>query len=103
MKKSYPFLGRIFCHPQNGRFNFLHSRISGEAAVNGENNAGYKARLTLVAEEQQSARQILRHAEAGEALPQGRADKDPQLVPVPDLDAKVRQGHLYYDRSDQLR
>ena len=37
---------------------------------------------------------LLRHAEAGEALPQGRADKDPQLVPVPDLDAKVRQGRL---------
>ena len=42
----------------------LHSRISGEAAVNGENNAGYEAGLALVAEEQQSTRQILGHAEA---------------------------------------
>lgn len=42
----------------------LHSRISGEAAVDGENNAGYEAGLALVAEEQQSTRQILRHAEA---------------------------------------
>lgn len=42
----------------------LHSRISGEAAVDGENNAGYEAGLALVAEEQQSTRQILGHAEA---------------------------------------
>lgn len=42
----------------------LHSRISGEAAVDRENNAGYEAGLALVAEEQQSARQILGHAEA---------------------------------------
>ena len=44
----------------------LHSRISGEAAVDGENNAGYEAGLALVAEEQQSARQILGHAEAAQ-------------------------------------
>lgn len=42
----------------------LHSRISGEAAVDGEDNAGYEAGLALVAEEQQSTRQILGHAEA---------------------------------------
>lgn len=42
----------------------LHSRISGEAAVDGENNAGYEAGLALVAEKQQSTRQILGHAEA---------------------------------------
>ena len=42
----------------------LHSRISGEAAVDGENNAGYEAGLALVAEEQQSTRQILGYAEA---------------------------------------
>ena len=42
----------------------LHSRISGEAAVDGENNAGYETGLALVAEEQQSTRQILGHTEA---------------------------------------
>ena len=61
----------------------LHTAVGREAAVNGQYDAGNEAGCLVVKQEQQTARQLFRFAEASHKMRLQQRNKQVKPLPVP--------------------